>query len=179
MFPFYSHIIRINNRSFVISRVYGNLLLLGAGAVGKAVEAAGSGRGLALSLTGLAGVLLSSEGDLVQDELGDWVGEGGGDGEEVRLGLEAVLVSHILDEDLGTVRSGVARRRGRLFNFSFTVLVGISNAKKIVWTHMSANFIQYPNTYEYCPALTTASSSPSGDPAWAKLMPLAASNSKL
>ena len=108
---FYSCIHRINNRSFVISHVLRNLLFLGAGAVGKAVEATGSSRGLALLLTGLAGVLLSSEGDLVQDELGDWVGEGRGDGENVRLGLEAVLVSHKLDEDLGTVRSGVAGRK--------------------------------------------------------------------
>ena len=112
---FYSCIHRINNRSFVISRVHGNLLLLGA--VGKAVEAAGSGRGLALFLTGLAGVLLSSEGDLVQDELGDWVGEGGGDGENIRLGLETVLVSHKLDEDLGTVRSGVAGVEKSSFEF--------------------------------------------------------------
>ena len=67
-----------------------------------------------MSLTGLAGVLLSGKGDLVQDELGDWVRESRGDGEDVRLGLEAVLVSHKLNEDLGTVRSSVAERRGRL-----------------------------------------------------------------
>ena len=96
----------------MINRIHQNLFFLGAGAIGKAVEAARSGRGLALSLTGLAGVLLSSEGDLVQDELGDWVGEGRGDGENVRLGLEAVLVSHKLDEDLSTVRSGVTGRKG-------------------------------------------------------------------
>ena len=108
---FYSCIHRINNRSFVISHVHRNLFLLGAGAVGKAVEAAGSGRGLALFLTGLAGVLLSSEGDLVQDELRDWVGVGGGDGEDIRLRLEAILVSYKLDNDLSTVRSGVAEIR--------------------------------------------------------------------
>ena len=104
---FYSCIHRINNRSFVISHVQRNLFLLGAGAVGNAVEAAGSGRGLTLSLTGLAGVLLSSEGDLVQDELGDWVGEGRGDGEEVRLGLEAILVGNVFHIDFGAIRSSV------------------------------------------------------------------------
>ena len=57
---------------------------------------------------GPTGVLLGSEGDLVQHELRDWVGEFGSHRQEVRLGLEAVLVSHVLDEDGGAVRSGVA-----------------------------------------------------------------------
>ena len=39
-------------------------------------------------------IFLSSKGDLVQHELGDWVREGGGYWEVVRLGLEAIGVSH-------------------------------------------------------------------------------------
>jgi len=42
------------------------------------------------------GVLLGSESDLVQHELGDGVGELGSHGQMVTLGLEAILVSHKL-----------------------------------------------------------------------------------
>ena len=48
-------------------------------------------------LPGLALVLDTGELDLVQDELRDGVGEGGGHGQEGGLGLESALVSHVLD----------------------------------------------------------------------------------
>ena len=53
------------------------------------------------------GALLSSLGDLVQDELRDGVREGRSHGEEVTLGLVAVLVGDELQRDKSTVGGGV------------------------------------------------------------------------
>ena len=66
-----------------------------------------SSEGFVGIITGPTGVFLSGEGDLVEDELGDWVGEFGSHWEDVRLGLEAVLVGNVSHNDLGTVRSSV------------------------------------------------------------------------
>ena len=57
---------------------------------------------------GTGGVLLGGEGDLVQHELGDWVGEGGCHGQKGRLWLVTVLIGDKLDFDGGAVRGGVA-----------------------------------------------------------------------
>ena len=57
---------------------------------------------------GAPAVLLGGLGDLVQDELGDWVGELRCHGQQVRLGLETILISDILDLNGGAVRGGVA-----------------------------------------------------------------------
>jgi len=53
------------------------------------------------------GVLLGGEGDLVEDELRDRVGELGSHGQEVGLGLEAVLVSHVGEVDFSAIRSSI------------------------------------------------------------------------
>ena len=54
------------------------------------------------------GVLLGGLSDLVQHELGDWVGEGGGHGQQVRLGLVTVLIGDELHLNVGAIRGGVA-----------------------------------------------------------------------
>ncbi|MPC23818.1 hypothetical protein E2C01_016883 [Portunus trituberculatus] len=67
-----------------------------------------------LNLTGfpdfdaLSGVLRGGLSDLVQHILGDGVGEGGGHGQQVRVRLVTLLVSHKFDVDRGSVRGGVA-----------------------------------------------------------------------
>ena len=73
-------------------------------------------------LPGLALVLDTGELDLVEDELRDGVGEGGGHGQEGGLGLESVLVSHELDLGQRTVLLGVAATHQRL-----------SQLCKVVW----------------------------------------------
>ena len=62
----------------------------------------------------LTGVFLSSKGDLVQHELGDGVGEGGGHGQKGRVGLVAALVGDELDLNGGAVRGGVAVEGSRV-----------------------------------------------------------------
>lgn len=56
--------------------------------------------------------------DLLLDEGGDGVGVDGGDGEEVRLGLVAVLVSNELELEQGTVGEGVAASEGSCYFYS-------------------------------------------------------------
>ena len=51
--------------------------------------------------------MTSSEGDLVQYELRDWVGELRSHWQQVRLGLVAVLVSNECDMNGSSVRSSV------------------------------------------------------------------------
>ena len=61
-----------------------------------------------LSPTGTGGILLGGEGDLVQHELWDWVGEGGGHGQQGRIRLITVLIGDKLDHNISAVRGGVA-----------------------------------------------------------------------
>ena len=56
------------------------------------------------------GVLCGGLSDLVQHELGDWVGECRGHGQQGRLGLETILIGDELHFNGGAVRGGVAVR---------------------------------------------------------------------
>ena len=63
--------------------------------------------GLSIGLRSFA-VLFGSEGDLVQDELWDWVGERRCHGQHVRLGLETILVGDELDLNVLAFRGSIA-----------------------------------------------------------------------
>lgn len=141
---------------------------------------------------GTGSIFLLGKLNLVHHKLWDFVRELWSDGQHIRLGLESILVSHVLQLHQRTVRSSVPViislslqvsvpviifmciyndfiiKSGVTVIIFFIVCFRVTQLAKCV--HHAHKGISHPSkscrTYEYWPALTTAPSGPSGEPDW-------------